>query len=202
MTRGLKIGIDLDDCLVDFISEFVRVCNTMFGRPEIGARPSDWEWSNFGLSAAQLDDAWDKIKSTHSFWCDLPIEPGFDVVDFRNFERENEIFFITARVQTLGPLVSKQSAIWLRSKLGISYPTVIVSSTKGPLAQALALDYFIDDRPKNCLEVKGAAPKCRVYLKNSSHNQDFDGRLYGISRVADLREFMNIVREEDCRTKA
>lgn len=199
MKPRLRIGIDLDDVAVDFMTEFTRICNEMFGKPEIGARAADWEWSNFGLTQEQIGLAWEKIKQTYDFWTDLPVEVQLDREKLAELDRNHDLFFITARVQTLGPSVQWQACWWLQNKIGIYFPTVLVSSDKGPLAAALKLDFFIDDRPKNCVEVKRARPECRVFVKDSSHNQDFVDPT--IPRVKDLNAFISIVEDENGRSQ-
>ena len=83
---------------------------------------------------------------------------------------------------------------------GITFPTVIVSNEKGPLANALKYDYFVDDRPKNVYEVKSARPECKVFLADSSHNQDSETTLkcasLQIERIAGFNEFAKLVLEE------
>jgi 5'(3')-deoxyribonucleotidase len=49
----MRIGIDIDDVLADFIVEYVKIANGLFGKPEVDAQPVDWEWSNFELTKEQ-----------------------------------------------------------------------------------------------------------------------------------------------------
>ena len=190
----MNIGIDLDDCIVNFIDKYVAICNRLFGKPELDAQPIDWEWSNFGLTKEQHSQVWEKVKNTYNFWTDLPQANGVDFSRLYWLSKQHELFFITARVATKGASVRFQSAWWLNQH-SLWCPTVIVSYDKGPLAAALKLDYFIDDRPKNCLEIKKSAPTCKVYVKNSSHNQTFSQP--DIIRVQNMNEFMDIVTEDD-----
>ena len=63
------------------------------------------------------------------------------------------MLFITSRPRSLGATVQRQSQRWLESK-GFSLPSVyVVHGSRGKIAQALALDAVIDDRPDNCLDV-------------------------------------------------
>lgn len=209
----MKIGIDLDDCVAAFIGTFVTLLNTKYGTPPVGTLPIDWEWSNFGLTQDQLEAAWTEVNQTYNFWETLEVCEGVTRGTLKVLDRAHELFFITARVKTNGANVKNQSARWLRDKFGIDNPTVIVTYNKGPLAKALELDYFVDDRPKNCIEVYNATDyKCKVFLKNSSHNtnrnvepcewmmrsdsalvQGDSNYTFVIPRVADFDEFANIV---------
>lgn len=188
-----SIGIDLDDCLADFMSSFSKISYKLFGRPEPGILPVDWEWSNFDLTKEQLNEAWNKVRETYLFWENLGLEPGVTPHNIYDLEERHDVFFITARVPSRGDSIKNQSCNWIRDNIGIENPTVFVTTNKGPLAAALKLDYFVDDRPKNCLEILEAVPTCKIYLKDSSHNQPFsDPR---IPRIKDMNEFVDIVKE-------
>ena len=188
----MRIGIDLDDVLVDFISEYIKISNSLYGVPELDAQPIDWEWSNFPVNKEQHGKIWDRIKNTRNFWLNLDRAKGVSSQNMRALAKLHDLVFITARVPSKGFSVQQQSAAWLSLNLGLKYPTVIEESNKGPLAAALHLDYFVDDRPKNCLEILGAVPTCLVYLKESSHNASFKAPK-SITRVKDFNEFAEIV---------
>lgn len=190
----MRIGIDLDDVLVDFISEYIRISNSMYGVPALDAQPIDWEWSNFPLTKEQHGKIWDKIKNTRNFWLNLDRAKGVTSQNMRALAKLHDLVFITARVPSKGFSVQQQSAAWLSLNLGLKYPTVIEESNKGPIAAALHLDYFVDDRPKNCLEIKAAVPSCKCFLKESSHNLSFQAP-DDLVRVRDFNEFAKIVLE-------
>lgn len=187
------VGCDLDDCLADFIEAFVRMAHRMYGRPALDLRPTSWEWDNLGLSKADIDGVWDRIVKIPNFWDGLQVLPGVDPRLVRYLDVRSDLYFPTARARTMGADVANQSAYWLDRNFGIRYPRVIVSNEKGPLAAALKYDYFLDDRAKNCLEVKAARPKCKVFLNDASHNQSFDLTKHGIPRVSGFNEFAKIV---------
>jgi 5'(3')-deoxyribonucleotidase len=190
------IGVDLDDVLVNFTDAYAAVCNKLFGRPEVVCQPVDWEWSNYQLTDEEKSKAWEVVQGTFNFWTTLNVEEGASFQAMENLRSKHDIFFITARVRSVGDSVQHQSCQWLLNNMGVPFPTVIVHHDKAPLASALKLDYFVDDRPKNCLEIKAAVPTCKVFLKDSSHNQDFKNVQNGIERVKDFNEFSRIVMEE------
>jgi len=190
------IGIDLDDVLADFISEFTALAYKRFGRPEPGTLPVDWEWSNFGLSKDEQSAVWGDIKSDPYFWQMLSVEEGVSARLLAELEQKHTVYYPTARVDAnLGASAAKQSAYWLRKKFGIQFPAVFATYDKKPMALALKYDYFIDDRPKNCLDIQSALPNCKVYLKDSSHNAAFDAEANGLTRVRDFDEFAKIILE-------
>jgi 5'(3')-deoxyribonucleotidase len=188
------IGIDLDDCLADFISAFTKMANAKYGTPAVGTQPVDWAWSNFGLSREQQDSLWADIKQVKRFWVNLELEPGFSPSLLREMDEAHEVYFPTARVDTVGRNARKQSSEWVYNWTGIRYPAVIAAYEKGPMATALKYDFFLDDRPKNCIDIHNALPNCRVYLKNSSHNAAFEAPEW-LVRVQDFDAFAKIVND-------
>jgi 5'(3')-deoxyribonucleotidase len=187
----LNLGIDLDDVLADFMSAYAAICYREFGKPKPDILPVDWEWSNFGLTKEQMDRGWEIVAQTRGFWEGLKIEDGVDRDRVHDLSTKHNLFFITARVPSAGRSVKDQSCNWLRHNFGIDNPIVLPSYDKGPLAAALKLDAFIDDRPKNLIEVQKFLPTCSMFLKDSSHNQPFSAP--GIARVRDMNEFMDLV---------
>src|ERR1035437_9726956 len=106
----MRIGIDLDDVLVDFISEYVKLSNNLYGVPSLGAQPIDWEWSNFPVTKEQHGNIWDKIKNTRNFWMNLSRAKGVHSTLIQELAKFNDLVFITARVTTKGWSVQQQSA--------------------------------------------------------------------------------------------
>lgn len=187
------VGCDLDDVLADFMTKFIDMASERFGIPANKIlRPIDWAWSNMGWSKEQESALWQQLHDTPDFWTLLDVMPGVDPELVRRLSENTTLYFPTARAQAIGTLSTRdQCARWLLNKFGIPFPTVIVSTEKGPLAAALKYDYFIDDRPKNCVEVKAARPQCKVFMSDASHNQDVT--LEGIPRVSGFNEFAEIV---------
>lgn len=184
------VAFDLDDVLADFINPFMKVCAELHNRPDlIGLPPSDWEWTNANMTATQLEEAWEVVNKTPYFWANLPTKDGINKWLIAKVVEKCNVVFPTARAFAPGPSVAVQSAMFIQENFDIQFPTVIVGNSKGPLAAALKYDFFIDDRPKNVLEVKAARPECKVYLNNASHNQTFDSLAHGIPRVPSVNEF-------------
>lgn len=168
------IGIDLDDVLANFMDTFLSYAHARYGRPAIGSAPIDWEWSNVLPDKNEQAAVWSDALDNAHFWENLEVNAGVTPAVVQELDQKHTLYFPTARVETkTGMSVRKQSAYWLQERLGVWFPTVIVAYEKGPMATALKYDYFIDDRPKNCLDIKAALPNCKVYLKDASHNRQF-----------------------------
>lgn len=196
--RKLKVvGCDLDDVLADFLGNFIRTANQRYGVPaDISLRPDSWSWDNMGWSKDQLTEMWQLIHDTPDFWSSIKVLPDVNSDLVRRLSEKTELYFPTARSQCLGDSVATQSARFLLNNFSIPFPRVIVSNEKGPLAAALKYDYFIDDRDKNCIDVKTARPECEVLLVNSSHNQSFDAESRGIVRVSGFNEAAQLILSE------
>ena len=187
----MRIGVDIDGVLGDFTGSFFEVSRRLFGKPEVGVLPHDWGMTGI-LTKAEASKTWEAVKNTRNFWLNLSREKGVTSQNLRRMAKTNDLIFITARAQTKGYSVQQQSAAWLSLEFALKYPTVIEEDNKGPLAAALHLDYFLDDRPENCLEIAKAVPTCLVYLKNLPHNADFKAPK-SITRVKDFNAFAEVI---------
>ena len=199
--KRVIVGCDLDDVLAAFMPKFIDMARKAGFGPYDDRMPVDWAWSNMGWTQEQQDSLWKQLANTTDFWVE-DIQPLPQVTPnlVKELSEYTVMYFPTARANSKGYDVGFQSARWLRWQFGSMYPTVIVSNEKGPLAAALKYDYFIDDRPKNVFEVKRARPECKVFLCESSHNQDEETRLkcqsLGIPRIAGFNEFAKMILEE------
>ncbi len=172
----MRIAFDLDGVLADLHTPFVRTAQRLYpeldpvsvGSASIGASPpEDGEPASdegqvppplpsVSLSRRQSDVVWRHMANTENFWETLEeIEDGAiarlaAVAD----ERGWEVLFITSR-PTLGGgrTVQRQSQRWLERR-GFPLPSVyVVHGSRGRIADALALDVVVDDRPENCLDI-------------------------------------------------
>lgn len=190
----MKIGIDMDDVCADFQSAYVELLNKKFGKPPIGTAPIDWEGSNLQLTPEETKQSWAEVAMVLDFWYRLRPLPSFDyetakLLKIAHFD--HDVFFITNRFATPGPSPLHQTKDWLNIHAGIHNPNVIIAKDKGPVAQILELDAFIDDRPKNVLDVLAVRPDADIYLCDSSHNKTFVHD--EIPRVPNLKSFLKIL---------
>jgi len=185
------VGIDVDDCLADFVSAFTAAAVAVTGRWELNGRePADWEFSNFGLSRDDMRQVWNHIQNTPNFWLSLYKLPGTDQLEAR--ENDLILYFVTSRVPSLGMPLEQQTAYWIRREFGIQFPSVILSKEKGKVAAALGCYAFIDDRPLYLEQVREEHPHCQLYLKSRSHNLNYR-LLPRMRRVESVNEMLEEV---------
>ena len=192
----MRIGIDVDDVCANFQKRFVALLHEMYGRPSLDTAPVDWDWSNCQVSKEELAAAWVKAADTNNLWAKLERLPSFDAETadlLMETHIRHDVWFITNRFDTPGLSPLKQTKYWLMKHTNIKEPNVIIAKDKGPVATLFQLDYFFDDRPKNCQDVLAAMPYCNVFLCDASHNQAFSSPF--IPRLANLKEFLKIVLE-------
>ena len=169
----MRIAFDLDGVLADLhtvftdtaIRLFPELNRTEIAGPELDASPPDDSADDDPVSVAamagvpvnrrQSEAIWKHLAGVENFWQGLrEIETGAirrlaSVAD----ERRWDVLFITSRPSTKGLTVQRQSQRWLE-QMGFPLPSVyVVHGSRGRVAEALALDVVVDDRPDNCLDV-------------------------------------------------
>lgn len=190
----MRIGIDCDDVCSDFQKRFVAHLNSLYGRPPLGTAPIDWDWSNCQVSKEEMGRAWKESEKIENLWLNLEPLPSFDeetIALLLSIVMRHDVYFVTNRYETPGMSAMKQTKAWFYHHASMDSPNVVLAKEKGPMATVLQLDAFIDDRPKNCLDVLAARPQCHVFLADSSHNQPFKDER--IPRVKDLKTFLKII---------
>jgi 5'(3')-deoxyribonucleotidase len=193
----MKIGIDMDDVLANFQKRFVKLLNELYGKTPLDAEPIDWDWTNCNVTPEEMKNGWIEASKTTNLWLELEPLPALDMEAkflLSKLDLVHDLFFVTNRFITPGLSPTKQTQLWVRENTYLPMPNVMLAKDKGPMASVLELEAFIDDRPKNCLDVLAARPQCRVFLCDSSHNQTFNGG-ERIPRVASLKEFAKIILE-------
>ena len=107
------------------------------------------------ITDRQMRELWAHVRRTENFWSTLAeIESG-TVARFAALAAEHrwEVLFLTQRPATAGDTAQVQTQRWLHSH-GFALPSVyVMNGSRGKVAQALAIDAVIDDRPENCVDV-------------------------------------------------
>ena len=183
----MKIGIDVDGVLSDTLLAIHR-------------KFPEWDTSKGwygGFTKEQFDAVWADAKNEENFWLTIPVVQGLSHRLMVDLNDAHDLYFITDRFDTKGLSATRQTVDWIAYYL-VGRPPAgeIVAKKKGPVAAALGLDAFLDDKPENCLDVCDAVPNCRVYLCTLPHNLSYkqvDGDY--LPRVADFNEFAKLILE-------
>lgn len=172
----MRLAFDLDGVLADLHTSFTRAAVELFPEldpssltsadivaaqpatdgeePSPSQKPAD-ENRPLALSRRQMDAVWERLSGTQNYWETLEEhEPGaIERLAKLSDERRWDVIFITSRPSSVGRTVQRQSQRWLQ-RYGFPMPSVfVVHGSRGRVAEALALDLVIDDRPENCLDV-------------------------------------------------
>ena len=107
------------------------------------------------MTVRQERRLWRHVQSIDGFWESLhEIEPGIVArLAALSAERRWEVIFLTKRPETAGAIAQVQTQRWLQAH-GFPLPSVfVVHGSRGRVAESLGLDFVVDDRPENCLDV-------------------------------------------------
>jgi hypothetical protein len=163
---GLRIACDLDGTIADMESALQREAERLFGAgirlrgvkvPSGDESPDDDERSADPVrpTSRQMRQLWRHVLDVEDFWQSLTeIEPG-SVARLAALAATHgwEVLFLTQRPASAGRTAQIQSQRWLAAH-GFELPAVyVLNGSRGRVADALALDVVVDDRPENCLDV-------------------------------------------------
>jgi hypothetical protein len=216
----LRIGFDMDGVLADFEGAFREVEVRLFG-PEghvDGGPPEKEEEVQTGEAPAPPDEEaeakeriasarerrrrrdaiWRAIEATPNFWETLaPTQDGVVSRIHQMMLRHRwEVFFITQRPATEGDTVQRQTQRWLVAQ-GFDLPSVLViHRSRGAAANALRLDYHVDDIPQNCIDVKSDSDaKPILILAAPDEATMVSARKLGIGTAASIGECLDILEK-------
>lgn len=199
----MKLGIDCDGVLCNFIDAYKQLIIKITG---VDLFLVDMQWNSWDFDKKcgytnkdHLNKVWDYINNSISFWNTLPAYEDASEVLLQLWGRVlkgDDLYFVTSRPGNSTVTPKLQTEGWLNTQfLWRSWhqftPTVLITSQKGDAAALLELDYYIDDRWENCLDVLDKAPWCNVYLMDRPWNAGKDNPQ--IKRVKSVMEMLKEV---------
>jgi len=216
----LRIGFDLDGVLADLAAAYKEVDLRLFGDAGVEDRAPEGLGDSGETPADSHDEekddtaneavkrfreqrqrhlaVWHAIEATHDFWTTLrPLEEGL-VARIANAATRHrwEVLFITQRPDTVGDTAQRQTQRWLVA-YGFDLPAVVIARrSRGALADALALDYLVDDTAKNCVDVV-ADSDTRVILVNRTNDPTVAASALrlGMAVVSSASEALDILEQ-------
>jgi hypothetical protein len=152
------------------------------------------------MSARQQRRLWRHVETIENFWESLvEIETGsISRLAAVAVERRWEVIFLTKRPRSAGATSQVQTQRWLESK-GFLLPSVyVVQGSRGKIAAALGLDFVVDDRPENCLDVV-VDSKARAILvwRDDDDKLPNAARRLGIGVVKSVDQCLDILTQVD-----
>jgi hypothetical protein len=152
------------------------------------------------MTTRQQRKLWSHIERIENFWESLQeLEPG-SIAKLAKLatERRWEVIFLTKRPESAGATAQLQTQRWLVSK-GFKLPSVfVVQGSRGRIAASLGLDFVVDDRPENCLDVV-VDSRARAILVWREDDKQLPGaaRRLGIGVVKSVDECLDILTQID-----
>jgi len=149
----MRIGLDLDGVLADFLHEFARVVATFTDKE------FDYNTWGLGLTDKEMDKAWEIVRGKYNFWMSIPSyrENVFAVATHRTMHPNDEIFYCTSRVPTAGMPVMHQSQEWLKANgiYGLGTSVIVKPSKveKDEIYRAIGVTRAIDDYAPSCVKM-------------------------------------------------
>lgn len=206
---SLRIGFDMDGTLADFGRAFHAVESRLFGPgPGLGeGLPEHEEEAQAAAASAgpsphalrrRRDRIWETIQSTPNFWESLePVDPSaVGRIHALMLQHSWEVFFITQRPKTAGDTVQRQTQRWLVEQ-GFDLPSVLVlGGSRGAAADALRLDYHVDDSTQNCLDVLSASRARPILIVGGDDVVSVtSARKLGIGTAGSVGECLDILED-------
>jgi hypothetical protein len=196
----------MDGVLADLTSAFREHETKLFGparpRGRRGELPADApekeaERQEARLASRQREDAvWQSIEAVPDFWTTLrPLDPGaVRRIHELTLRHGWEVFFITQRPFTVGDTVQRQTQRWLVTQ-GFDLPSVLVlHGPRGTAAAALRLDYHVDDRAQNCIDVAADAhARTILIVPETSKTAIASARQLGIGIAHSISDALDIL---------
>jgi hypothetical protein len=190
---SLRVGFDLDGVLADFRTAFRAAAR---GLVDVPLQVGDADEADRMLSESAIKRAWKDVSEAHNWWTTLPAFEPAQIARLYALSRQHkwEVFFLTKRPATRGDTVQVQTQWWLEQH-GFYLPAVVtVPGSRGELANALRLDFVVDDQELNCVEVISASSaKALLMLRDASATKPREQAIgRGIGVVASLEETLTI----------
>ena len=184
----MKIALDIDGVLADFVTPFLQLLEQRVGGPSID--PASITDPNFQhhpfLTQELIYDCMVDTSYDAEFWrvlAPLPSQQQWQALN--QVSRDNEVIFITHRWVRDTYDINHVTSEWLR-RHGIDNPVVhFTQAVKSQLVRQLNVQLFVDDRHENCQDV-ATQTEAVVMMPHRPYNRAFDHPR--VQRIQDLNE--------------
>lgn len=176
----LKILLDMDDVMIDFLQRWVEVVNKKYNKT---AKYTDiYCWSMHCIYPELTHDEIFNVLYKDEFWAN--VLPKYGAVKYirRLIEDGHEIYVVTASCPKT--MMLKQTHVLKKYFPFIPHENIIMAHNK----QMVIGDILIDDNPKNLI---GGTYK--GILMTAPHNKQYPVRLHGWNRVNSWDEIYELI---------
>jgi uncharacterized HAD superfamily protein len=189
----MELFLDIDGVILDFESSFVDFIRDEY-LPDL---PADYTLQTWEVSEEfknlDVEAVWSQFVNCDRFSrMDLLVDPG----SFNELSARFPLYLVTnipraqyaARSENLGLYNLHYQGLYLAGHFNFgddTYPSKsqIIKELHNPTTELV----FLDDHPKNCLDIKRHFPQSYVFLMDRPHNRKADDPSW--TRVRDWNEF-------------
>jgi hypothetical protein len=192
--RPLKLAVDLDGILVNWVHGFLAYYNSLHRTTE-NFEPSSWDFMK-ELPRPEFQQAITTFYQVELFWQRLPayVKNCDAMRDFLADRPNVNVTYLTARPSpSTGPSALVQTNRWLRAQnlLPDSANVLVVNHWKSKVvvASQVGFDAVIDDHHETVREMWDEGVDINATLLNRPWNQGVD-----LPRVPDLKTFLDSLK--------
>ena len=171
----MRVGLDIDGVVADFLPAFLGFVEKKLGNGPISAETiTDLSFKQHPyLSEKIIEECMVAVSYDPHFWQNLsPLISPKEWQSLDRLSREGQLVFVTHRYERGTYDIRSVTRDWLK-RHGISEPVVhFTQESKADLVESLGVRLFMDDRHENCEDV-AEKTEAQVLMPHRPYNRSF-----------------------------